>query len=49
MKLSNNINYMGTFDQFHSAPFNLLSYLNEKILKIDNKSENIVLFTPKRE
>ncbi len=40
---------MGSFDQLHTDPFYLLSYLNDKIYRLDDSSENIVLFTPKKE
>jgi hypothetical protein len=39
---------MGSFDQLlHSDPFSLLNYIKDEILKIDDSSENIVLFTNK--
>jgi hypothetical protein len=40
---------MGSFDQLHSDPFYLLRYLNDQLLKVDDRNENIVLFTPKKE
>jgi hypothetical protein len=40
---------MGSFDQLHSDPFDLQSYLNNKLLRLEDSSENIVLFTPKKE
>jgi hypothetical protein len=49
MKLNSNIkDYMVSFDQLHSDPFDLLSYMNDRIIKFDDKNENIVLFTHKR-
>ncbi len=40
---------MGRFNQLNSDPFDLLSYLNEKIIKSNDSSENIVLFTAERQ
>jgi hypothetical protein len=40
---------VGSFDQLHSDPFYLLSYIKDNLLKADDSSENIVLFTPKQE
>ncbi len=39
---------MGSFDQLNSDPFDLLSYLNDKFLKINDSSQNIVVVTRKK-
>jgi hypothetical protein len=49
MKLNNGINYKASFDQLYSDQFDLLSYLTDKLVQIDESSENIVLLTHKKE
>jgi hypothetical protein len=40
---------MGSFDHLHSNPFNVLNYIKDKLFNVYDSSENIILFTPKKE
>jgi hypothetical protein len=40
---------MGSYNHLHSDLLSLLNYIKDEILKADDDSENIVLFTPKKE
>jgi hypothetical protein len=40
---------MGSFEQLHSDQFDVVSYIKNKLIKPADSSENIVLFTPKKE